>query len=364
MKDYYNILGVPRNASQEEIKKAYRKLAHKYHPDKKGGDEKKFKEINEAYQVLSDKNKRAQYDRFGHVFEGGGGQEGTGFSDFWREQGGPDFGFDFGIGADIFSDLFEEFFGSKRTFTQEKVKRGRDIGVDIEIPLEDTLKDQQRDFTLRKWVTCSRCHGTGAEPGTGLEECFTCRGTGRVQQVRRTPFGSFTSFVVCPECKGEGNRPKSPCNVCKGEGRIKGEEKITVSIPAGIDSGQVIEIAGKGEAGRRGGASGDLFVKVHVKPHALFERQGDDLYLVKEIPFSLAVLGGEVEIPTLEGKNVILKIPAGSSPGKVLRLSGKGIPHFRGFGRGHLYVELQIKTPKRLTKKQRELLNKLRSEGL
>lgn len=360
MKDYYKILGVSPNASQEEIKRAYRRLAHKYHPDK-GGDEKKFKEINEAYQVLSDKEKRAQYDKFGRVFEGGIGGEGFDFGDFWKERG---FEFEFdNLETDFFEDILEEFFGPSKSKIKRE-KRGQDIIVDLEIPLKATLKDRKEVFHLYKFSVCPRCHGTGAEPGTFFEECFSCRGTGRVQQLRRTFLGTFARNVICPQCKGEGNRPKNPCNVCGGEGRIKREEKIEVEIPAGVDTGQTLKIEGKGEAGKRGGEPGDLYVKIHVKDHPLFERQGDDLYLVKEIPFSIAVLGGEIEVPTLEGEKIKLKVPGGCESGKVLRIFGKGIPHFKSKKRGHLYVELQVKVPKNLTKKQKELLEKLKKEGI
>ena len=363
MKDYYKILGVPRNATEQEIKRAYRRLAHKYHPDK-GGDEKKFKEINEAYQVLSDKEKRAQYDRFGRVFEHGS-TAGFDFGDFWKygEGGGIDLEFDLG---DL-EDLFEEFFGLGGIGGMRKRredKRGQDILLDIEMPLEATLKGQNKEFQLYKWVICPRCQGLGAEPGTGFDECFSCRGRGEVQQIKRTFLGTFTRYVTCPECKGEGNRPKTPCNVCRGEGRIKERERIKVFIPAGVDSGQTLKVPGKGEAGKRGGRCGDLYLKIFIKPHPIFERRGDDLYLSKEIPFSVAVLGGTVEIPTLEGREVLLKVPPGSQSGKILRLSGKGIPHFSKVGRGDLYVELEVKVPKRLTKKQRELLENLQKEGL
>jgi molecular chaperone DnaJ len=367
MKDYYQILGVSRQASPEEIKKAFHKLAHKYHPHK-GGDEKKFKEINEAYQILNNPEKKSQYDRFGRVFEAGSaGEAGFDFNDFRRQAEGTGFGFDFDFGSragfDTLGDLFGEFFGGEKV-RRKKQKKGQDIIVDIEIPLEATSKGQSKEFTLYKWIVCSRCSGTGAEPGTGLDECFSCRGSGEVQQMRRTIFGTLARYVVCPECKGEGNRPKKFCNVCRGEGRIRDREKIRVFIPAGVDSGQMIKIAGKGEAGKRGAKQGDLYLKIFIRPHAIFERQGDDLYLIKEIPFSLASLGGEVEVPTLEGKDILLKVPTGSESGKVLRLSGKGIPYFSGLGRGHLYVELIVKTPKKLTKKQRELLEKLKEEGI
>ncbi len=369
-KDYYEILGVPRDASPEEIKKAYYKLAHKYHPDK-GGDEEKMKEINEAFQVLSDKEKRAQYDKFGRVFEGtpGGREGGSGFEGFnwaWTNfsQNDSDFGFHFGI--DDLEDLFGDFFGFGSSDQRDKRdnKKGSDIKVEIEIGLEDVLKGQKKEINLRKWVECPRCQGTGAEPGSQVKECFSCRGTGRVQEIKRTPFGSITRWTVCPACKGEGRIPEKPCNVCKGEGRIKGEERIEVLIPAGVDSGQIIKISGKGNAGRRGGKAGDLYIQVFVKKHPIFTRKGDDLYTVIPITISQAVLGGEVEITLLDGKSIILKIPSGSESGKVLRVSGKGIPHFSGYGRGHLYVELKINIPKRLTKRQKELLEKLKEEGL
>ncbi|MCD6177654.1 molecular chaperone DnaJ [bacterium] len=359
MKDYYKILGVPRNASQEEIKKAYRRLAHKYHPDK-GGDEKKFKEINEAYQVLSDKEKRAQYDRFGRVFEGATpGEGGFGF-DFseWKKKPGFDFEFE-----DL-GDIFEEFFGGGFWPPKKDLKRGKDIEVEIELSLAETLKDQHKEIILRKYIVCPRCQGSGAEPGTRLNECFSCRGTGQVQEIKRTFFGTVTRYVVCPECGGEGFRPEKPCNVCKGEGRIIGEEKIDVTIPAGVDSGQMIKIKGKGDAGRKKGKPGDLYLRISVRKHPIFERRGDDLYVEIPISFSQAALGDEVEVPTLEGKTLLLKVPPGTQSGKLFRISKKGIPHFSGFGRGNLYVKLKIKTPRRLTKKQRELLEKLRQEGI
>lgn len=355
MKDYYQILGVSQSASQEEIKKAYRKLAHRYHPDK-GGDEKKFKEINEAYQVLSDKEKKNQYDRSGRVFEGAGAGAGFDFGNIWGRAGE---GAEFDLG-----EMFEEFFGFGSAKTQKDLKKGRDIEVDLEIPLEATLKEQEKEISLYKMVFCSRCQGSGAEPGTSVNECFSCRGTGEVQQIRRVFFGSFTRYVICPECQGEGQRPEKLCNICKGGGRIKGEENIRIFIPAGVDSNQVIKIKDKGEAGKRGGKPGDLYVRILIRPHPVFQRQGDNLYLKVPISFSQATLGDEIEIPTLEGKKILLKVPQGTESGKVLQISQKGIPHFSGHGKGNLYVKLIIKTPKRLTKKQKELLEKLKGEGI
>jgi len=364
-KDYYQILGVARNASPEEIKKAYYKLAHKHHPDK-GGDEKKFKEINEAYKVLSDKEKRSQYDRFGQVFEGvPGGEPGFDFQWAW---GKPDIDFEFGF--EDLGDMVEDLFGFGAPRRKKDLKKGKNIEIDIEIPLEETLKGREKEVTLYKYITCSRCQGTGAEPGTKITECFSCRGSGEVQQIKKTFFGSFTRYTICPECGGEGAHPEKPCNVCHGEGRIKGEADIKVWIPAGVDTSQVIKIEGKGDAGKKGGKSGDLYVRVFVKRHPIFERKGDDLYVKTPISFSQATLGDEIKVPTLEGAKILLKVPAGTESGKILRISGKGIPHFSGPtfgghpGRGNLYVELIVKTPKKITKKQKELLEKLKEEGI
>jgi molecular chaperone DnaJ len=359
MKDYYQILGISRSASEDEIKKAYRKLAHKYHPDK-GGDEKKFKEINEAYQILSNKEKKAQYDRFGRVFEeGAGAYPGFDFGFNWGRFGE---GLDFDLGD--LSELMEDFFGFGAPKRKKDLKRGKNIEVEIEIPLEETLKGKEKEITLEKFIFCSRCQGIGAEPGTSVKECFSCRGTGQVQQIKRMPFGSFTRVTTCPECGGEGFRPEKLCNVCKGEGRTKGEEKIKIFIPAGVDTNQLIKVEGKGEAGRKTGEPGDLYVRIFVKKHSIFERKGDDLYITVPISFSQAALGDEVGVSTIEGKKIILKIPSGTESGKVLRISGKGIPHFSGYGKGDMYVEFLVRTPEKLTKKQKELLKKLKEEGM
>jgi len=373
MKDYYNILGIEKNASQEEIKKAFHRLAHKHHPHK-GGDEKKFKEINEAYQILSNKEKRAQYDQFGQVFEGGVPGGGAGFDSGWfwgnRPEGfdseGFNVEFDMGDLGDIFGDFFGVPFGSgsgSRRRTKD-IKKGSDIKIEIEINLEETLKETRKEISLKKQVSCSRCQGAGAEPGTKTNECFSCRGSGQVQQIRRTILGSFTQTTICPECKGEGQRPEKPCNVCHGEGRIKDEEDIEIFIPAGIDTNQIIKVAGKGNAGRRNGKPGDLYVRIIVKPHPIFERRGDDLFLQKEISITQASLGDEIEISSLEKTKILLAIPAGTEFGKIFKISGKGVPHFGGSDRGNLYVELKVKTPKKLTRRQKELLEKLKQEGV
>ncbi len=367
-RDYYQILGVSREASSDEIKKAYYKLAHQHHPDK-GGDEKKFKEINEAYQVLSNKEKRTQYDQFGQVFEGGGG---PGFSnqggsangfDFQWNWGNPNTEFDFGFGD--LGDIMEDIFGFGSPGNRKKdARHGQDIEVTLEISLEDILQGREKEISLEKLITCVRCQGKGAEPGTKIKECFSCGGTGQVQQIRRTPLGSFTRVTTCPECGGEGTKPEKPCNVCRGESRLKGEEKIRVFIPAGVDSNQVIKVEGRGEAGKKGAKAGDLYLRIFVKPNSVFKRKGDDLYMNLPISFSTAALGDEVEAPTLEGTKILLTVPSGTESGKVLRISGKGVPHFAGAGRGNLYVELVVKTPKKLTKRQKELLTELKQEGI
>lgn len=373
--NYYEILGIKKDASQEEVKKAFHRLAHKYHPDK-GGDENKFKEINEAYQVLSDNAKRAQYDQYGRVFSAEGGpasgwdQNASGFNWTWGNPSASseEVEFDFG---DI-GDVFEEFFGGSgtpfgsgaRRTSKKDIKRGKDIQVDIEINLERTLKNSVEKVNLAKKIVCQRCTGSGAEPGTKIKECAFCRGTGQEQQIRKTILGSYTTLTTCPECKGEGTIPEKPCNVCRGEGRVKGEETIEINIPAGIDTNQIIKIEGKGEAGKKNAKSGNLFARIFIKQHPVFERRGDDLFTEVEISFSQAALGDKIEIKSLEGTNILLEVPTGTESGKILRISGKGIPHYNGFSRGNMYITLNVKTPKKLSRKQKELFDQLKKEGL
>lgn len=348
MKDYYQILGVSRGASKEEIKKAYRKLAHKYHPDKKDGDEAKFKEVSEAYQALSDDQKRQQYDQFGSA--------GSGFN---FHQGGFEGGFEF----NDFGDIFEEMFRGGRASTSD-INRGEDIEVSVEMSLEDVLQDQEKKFRIKKFVTCSRCHGDGAEPGTSRNQCASCRGTGRVQEMKRSIFGTYTRETICPECSGEGQKPDKVCNVCSGEGRVKKEEDIEVVIPAGVDVDQILKVPNKGNAGRRGGRNGSLYVRVFIREHSVFVRKGDNLHAVKSIPFSLAVTGGEVELRSIQGKKLLIEIPSGTSSGKIFRVSGKGVPHFSRTGVGDLFLKIVIDVPKKLSKRQKELLESLAKEGL
>jgi molecular chaperone DnaJ len=354
-KDYYKILGVERNASADEIKKAYYKLAHEHHPDKKGGSEARFKEVNEAYQTLSDKDKRAQYDRFGTTFNGAQGYQNINWEDIMGGMGGFE---------DIF-DIFGSGFGFNMGGKKPKdLRKGKNLEVILEIELESVLKNQEREIYITKNTVCERCGGAGAEPGTHVKECFTCRGAGRVQEIRKTIFGTISQSVVCPECHGERVKPEKPCNVCHGEGRIKKEGRIRISVPAGVDNNQTIKVKGKGEAGKRGGEAGDLFIRIAIKPHRFFEREGDDIYLKKNITFSQAALGDKVKIPTLEGENIFVKVPGGTESGKILKVSKRGIPHFSGSGRGNLYIRFDVETPEKLTRKQKELLEELKKEGL
>lgn len=360
-KDYYKILGVEKSASQEDIKKAYYKLAHQHHPDKKGGDEEKFKEVNEAYQTLSDKDKRAQYDRFGRTFngaQGGFNQQNVNWEDIMGGMGG-----DFGNIEDIF-EMFGSGFGMGGRKKPKDTRRGNDLETVIELDLESILHSQDRELIINKNSTCTRCNGSGAEPGTAVKECFTCRGSGRVQEIRKTFLGTISQYVVCPDCHGEGVKPEKVCNVCHGEGRTKKEERIKINIPAGVDNNQIIKVKGKGEAGKRGGEAGDLFIRISVKPHRVFERNGDDIYLKQNINFSEATLGGKIKIPTLEGDKIIVTVPSGTESGKILKISKRGIPHFSGIGRGNMYLQLNINTPSKLTKKQKQLLEELKKEGL
>ncbi len=357
MRDYYEILGISKSASQEEVKKAFHKLAHKYHPNK-GGDESKFKEINEAYQVLSDKDKRSSYDRFGTA-DGAGVGSGD-FNWAWGKGGAQNIEFD----IEDLNDMFGDVFGFGRSKGKRNFNKGKDIRVDMEINLKDVLETTPKEVSLRKEIICSRCEGKGAEPGTKINQCFSCRGTGEVQEIKKTFLGSFTKWGICPECRGDGQKPEKPCNVCAGEGRVKGDERFEINIPAGVDSHQMLKISGKGEAGRKGGQAGDLYVRILVKPDKVFKRKGDDLLVSLPITFSQAVLGDKIAVPTLEGEDLREKISAGTESGKVVKINNRGIPHFSGYGRGDLYIQLNVETPKRLTKEQKMLLKKLQETGL
>lgn len=365
MKDYYKILGVSRNASQEEIKKAYRRLAHQYHPDKAGGDEKKFKEINEAYQVLSDKHKRAQYDRFGRVFEGSSGQWQGRDNPFWGH-GGPFEGFDpnnfsadFGDLNDIF-DLFFEGLGVKRK--KRTYKRGADIQLDLDITLEEAFVGGEKSIKIKTLVKCSECAGKGYDPDAGTEQCTACAGQGEIRESNTTFFGNFTRIRECAQCLGAGSVPKSVCNLCRGSGRTHGVREARFKILPGVDSGQIIKVAKMGEAGERGSDDGDLYIRIHLKPHHLFKRQGDNLLFQKKVKITDILLGKKIKIPTISGVERSIVIPAGSIVGGSVRVKGEGMPKMGTLQRGDLLVVLDIQVPKKLSVKAKRLLEELDKE--
>ncbi len=364
-KDYYEILGVSKSATDDEIKKAYRKLAHKYHPDKSGGDEAKFKEVNEAYQVLSDKSKRSQYDQFGSTFnqQGFGGAGGQGFSgfdfgDMFSGQGFSNGSFEGGG----FEDIFSSIFGGSSGRNSRRQRKGRDIQVDIEITFEEMVSGTEKTINLYKGVVCDNCQGTGGEPGAEIKTCPTCKGSGKVQKISRSFLGNFSQITECSECKGEGRIFEKKCKKCGGDGRVKEDTVIKVKIPAGIESGQTISYQGEGEAGEFGAVPGDLYVGIHTIPHHEFIRKGLDIFSSVEISFSMAALGGEVEINTISGK-LMLKIPSGTQSGEIFRIKEKGVPVLNGRGRGNHMVEVIVRTPKKLSREQKRLLEELKNSG-
>ncbi len=369
MADYYEILGVSKGASDEEIKRAYRKLAQQHHPDKPGGDEKKFKEINSAYQVLSDKQKRSQYDQFGSNFEqqgqgGFGGAEGfSGFADAMRNMyGNGGINVEFGEGGG-FGDIFGDIFGGGRSRGGRKQKQGEDIAIDAEITLEEAFKGVDKHFNIYKRTVCPSCKGSGAEAGSKISACPACNGKGEVRQSRRTPFGAFTQVSPCSECDGTGKKTEKKCRACGGDGRVRAETPIDIQIPAGVEDGMTLTLEGAGEAGPKGGVSGSLYINIHIKPHKYFTRQNADIVYEAEINFSQAVLGAKIDVPTISGK-VALSVPSGIELGKVIRMRGEGMPRLNDRGRGDQFVKIKIRTPKSLTRKQKDLLEELGKEGL
>jgi len=370
-KDYYETLDVPKGASQDEIKKAFYKKAHQHHPDKNSGDEKKFKEVNEAYQVLGNEEKRKQYDQYGTTFEGaqgfdysGQGPFGAGFNwqDFTRNGGFSTSGFrteniNFDLGD--LGDIFGDFFGGYSSPRKSKRQRGSDLEMTLEIDFLASVFGAEKIINLAKNIKCPVCHGNGAEPGTKIETCPVCQGSGQVRETQKTIFGAFQQVRVCANCGGEGKKAATACRRCRGLGIINDEETLKVNIPAGIKDGQSIKLSGQGEAGQKGSPSGDLYINIIVQPSEIFSRQGDNLLTKKEISYSQAVLGDKVEIKTVDGE-IYLKIPPGTPNNKIFILKGQGVPKLQSSGRGDQLVEIIIKIPKKLDRKQKALIEELK----
>lgn len=370
-KDYYKTLGIDKNASQDDIKKAFRKLAHEHHPDKPHGDEAKFKEINEAYQVLGDQKKRSQYDQFGSTFENA--QSGGGFHGFegFRDFSGFAEGFsrsgngnqdEYGDLGDIFGGLGDIFgFGGGRQ--GRRTRRGDDIQVLLTIDFEEAVFGIEKEIKLNKKVTCDYCHGNGGEPGSKVDTCSTCRGTGRITQIQRTILGSIQSQTVCPTCSGEGKIYSKKCSKCNGSGIRKEVVEIKVKIPAGINEGEAIRLSGHGEAGEKGSPVGDLYLKIRINPSKNFRREGYNILSEVEINFTQASLGTIIEVPAVDG-NIKLKIPEGTPSGKTFILRDKGVPKLNARGRGDHLVTIKVKIPTSLNRKQKQLLQELGESGL
>ncbi|QAT40772.1 molecular chaperone DnaJ [Clostridium sp. JN-9] len=347
-KDYYEVLGLQKGASDDEIKKAFRKLALKYHPDKNRGNkeaEEKFKEINEAYQVLSDPQKKAQYDQFGTAdFSGGGGFDASSF-DF------SDFG--------GFGDIFDSFFGGGFSGGGRRRKNGPERGADLEytitLKFEEAVFGTEKEISINRSETCEKCHGTGAKNGTHPKTCDKCGGTGQVRTQRSTPFGNFVNMTTCDKCGGKGTIISEPCHSCGGTGKVRRQRKIKVNIPAGVDTGNVMPLRGQGEHGNNGGPAGDLYINIRVLPHAEFKRKGSDIYIDRHIGFAQAALGMELSVPTVDG-DVKYTVPSGTQPGTIFRLRNKGVPKVNSKGRGDEYVSIVVDIPKSLTQKQKEAL--------
>ncbi|MFA7654148.1 MAG: molecular chaperone DnaJ [Candidatus Magasanikbacteria bacterium] len=364
-KDYYKILGVEKNATADEIKKAFKKAAMQHHPDRPGGDEKKFKEINEAFQVLGDADKRAKFDQFGSDFEQQGGWGGAGGSwedimnAFRQQGGGQGVNFDFGGGlGDIFGDLFG---GGQSRSGRGRRAQGRDIQVDVEIDFKEAAFGIERDLNLRKQSACDVCGGTGAEPGSKMEKCGTCHGQGQVVQVQRTFLGAMQTVTTCPTCQGRGEHPSKKCKHCGGDGVLAKSQVVKVKIPAGIDDGQSIRLSGYGEAAPHGGSTGDLYVQVHVRSNKIFHREGFDVYTESEINFVQAVLGDKIDIETIDGPLKIV-VPEGTESGALIRLKGHGIQHLSRSTRGDHYIKVKIRIPKKVSRDTRKKLEEIKND--
>ncbi len=342
-RDYYEVLGVSRSANDDEVKKAFRRLAKQYHPDanKEQGAEARFIEINEAYEVLSDPQKRAAYDRFGHAgVENGAG---AGFGDF--------------AGFGNISDIFETFFsGTSSSQRRTGSQRGADLRYDMTITFEEAVFGCQKEIELPRWETCTNCRGSGAQPGTSTSRCSACQGTGEIRRVQQSIFGQFVNVTMCERCRGEGRVITTPCEKCRGQGRVRNTRREVVNIPAGVDDGINVRVTGAGEVSSRGGTPGNLYVILTVKPHPFFKRQGNDIIYELPITFTQAALGAEVDVPTVDGKNTALKIPPGTQSNRSFRLKGLGVPVVHSSARGDQHVIVKIVTPTNLNARQKELL--------
>ncbi len=356
-RDYYEVLGIAKGASADEIKKAFRKLAVKYHPDKEGGDEAKFKEANEAYEVLKDSSKRQRYDQFGHAGVGGsgGGASSNPFEGFGGFQG-QNVNFDFGEGG--LGDLFGSFFGGSQQ-QQTRARRGRDVETELTLSFDEAIFGLEEKISLTLEDTCSHCKGKRAEPGHGMKVCETCQGSGRKTRIVNTIFGQIQQDENCPTCAGRGRVPEKECTVCHGKGTQKNKVSIKLKVPAGIDDGATIRLREHGEA-IADGPKGDLFVHIRVKPHKKFTREGDLILSEEHISFSEAALGAEIDVETVDGV-VTMKVPAGTQAGTDFKLSNHGVPHLRGEKRGPHIVTIVVDTPTKLTKQQKELFEKLKT---
>ncbi len=359
-KDFYKLLGVEKNASKDEIKKAFYKLAAKYHPDKKDGDEAKFKEINEAYQTLSDEKKRKEYDTYGQTFNGqgpAGGGFGGGFGGFNAADFG-DMQFDFGDLGDIFGDMFGGGFGGG-----SRAKRGRDISLEIDVQFTEAIFGTERNVLLSKVNTCKTCSGSGAKVGAKLKTCTVCNGQGKVHDVKKTFMGNFQTVKTCDACRGTGKVPEEKCHDCKGHGVVNSREEVNINIPAGISNGEMIRMTGMGEA-VSGGTTGDLYVKINVNPHKIWKREGNDLVITHEIKLTDALLGARHIIDGLDG-SIEIEVTQGASTGEILRVKGRGVPHVHEKNkRGDALIKLSIAMPKKLSKKAAAFIEGLKEEGL
>jgi len=344
-RDYYEVLGVSRSVSDDELKKAFRRLAKQYHPDanKEQGAETRFIEINEAYEVLSDPQKRAAYDRYGHAGLGNGAGMGAGYGDF---------------GFSSINDIFETFFAGATAGSQRRsgTQRGADLKYDLTITFEEAVFGCQKEIELPRWETCSQCRGSGAQPGTSTSRCSTCQGTGEIRRVQQSIFGQFVNVTMCERCRGEGRVITTPCEKCRGQGRLRNNRRVVVNIPAGVDDGINVRVTGEGEVSARGGTPGNLYVILTVKPHQFFKRQGNDIIYELPISFTQAALGDEVEVPTVDNKTATLKIPAGTQSNRSFRLKGMGVPVVHSSARGDQHIIVKVVTPTSLTAEQKRLL--------